>query len=214
MATETKKRVYRKNKTKGSRPGSKWPEDVRIGAMCDLLVSNNICAVARKYGVPESTLRTWMKAAQKKSAAEKKDLFAQERQRQLRALGHMAASGARASVGYICSRLEENDRDAAIYHGLKRRLDHDEGLKTEEEIEADRRETAMVVHGEPGTVEEPLTLEQREQITAQMARHRPMSDFAAANYLRALTSVAAKAAELTGDDETDDKTLVLRIEDS
>ena len=210
---EGKKRVYRKNTVKGTRKGKKWPEEVRTAAMCDLMVGNNICAVARKHGVPESTLRCWMKEAEKMEPGEKKSLFVQERERQIRALGHLAARGARASVSYICSRLEENDRDAAIYHGLKRRLDHDEGIKTEEELEQERRVRDMVVHGAPGTVDEPLTQEQREQIAAQMARHRPMSDFAAANYLRALTSVAARAAEMTGDADTEDKTLVLDVED-
>lgn len=225
MAGEAKKRVYRKNKTKGSRPGSKWPEEVRTGAMCDLLVSNNICAVARKYGVPESTLRTWMTAAKKKTDAEKKDLFAQERERQLRALGHMAAAGARNTVQYIVGRLEENDREAAIFYGLKQQLDEDDRLMVWQETGQDpgsaevrdREGSALVVldgEGTPTGQTVRLTEEARSRLISQMDRHRPMSDFAATNYLRTLTSVARQAAEMTGDDDTADKTLVLTIEDS
>ena len=224
MASGQKKRVYRKNKTKGSRPGKKWPEEVRTAAMCDLLVSNNICEVARKYGVPESTLRTWMTAAKKKSPAEKRDLFAEERQRQLRALGHMAAAGARNTVQYIVGRLDENHREAAIYYGLKARLDEDDRLmvleQTGEDVGTvevlDDTGTALVVldaNGNPTGQRARLTEEARGRLMQQMDRHRPMSDFAATNYLRTLTSVAAKAAEMTGDNESDDRTLVLVVED-
>ena len=86
MRRVAKKRRYVDNTVKGTRRGSRWPEETKTGAMCDLLVGNNLSAVARKYGVPESTLRTWMSAAHKLDAGGRKSLFDQERERQIRAL--------------------------------------------------------------------------------------------------------------------------------
>ena len=47
---------YRDNTVKGTRRGSKWPEAVKTACMCDLLTDNNLSVVARRHGVPESTL--------------------------------------------------------------------------------------------------------------------------------------------------------------
>lgn len=203
VETVAKERKYCKNTVKGSRKGSKWPEEIKTAAICDLLVSNNICAVARRYGVPESTLRTWLTAARKKSADEKKSLFDAAREAELRALNHNAAAAARNSVEFIRRRLEANEADAAIYAGAKARLDEADGIFGGERPGGGKALTVQ----EP---EVPMSAEERESLQAAMARHKPMGDFAAANYLRALTGVAGKSAQLLGEEKTEDKTI--RIE--
>ena len=62
-----KKRIYRDNTVKGKRRGSKWPAEIKTAALCDLLVNNNLSQVAARYGVPESTLRTWETEARQKA---------------------------------------------------------------------------------------------------------------------------------------------------
>ena len=94
-----KKRKYRKNTVEGSRKGSKWPEEVKTAALADLLVGNNLCAVARRHGVPESTLRSWLNAARKKKPGQTESLFDAARRDALRALNHNAAAGWRAARG-------------------------------------------------------------------------------------------------------------------
>lgn len=60
---EKKKRVYRKNTVPGRQRGKKYPEAVKTAALCELLGNSNLSDVAKKYGVPESTLRGWMTKA-------------------------------------------------------------------------------------------------------------------------------------------------------
>lgn len=198
------KRKYCRNTVSGSRKGSKWPEEVKTAAICDLLTNNNICAVARRHGVPESTLRTWLTAARKKSADEKKSLFDQAREAELRALNHNAAAAARNSVEFIRRRLEANEADAAIYAGAKARLDEADGIYTGDKPGGG---AALTVSESPA----PMSAEEREQLVAAMGRHKPMGDFAAANYLRALTSVAGRSAQLLGEEKTEDKTIRIEL---
>ena len=73
-----KQRRYCKNKTPGTRRGRKWDEKTRTGVLMDMITSNNICAVARKWGVPESTIRTWQAEELKKPES----VFEQAGQRQ------------------------------------------------------------------------------------------------------------------------------------
>ena len=61
---------YRDNTVKGTRRGSKWPEAVKTACMCDLLTDNNLSVVARRHGVPESTLRTWERQARELTLGE------------------------------------------------------------------------------------------------------------------------------------------------
>ena len=56
------KRAYCKNTVKGTRRGRKYPPKVRAEVLMAMLSSGSICAVARRYGVPESTIRSWMAA--------------------------------------------------------------------------------------------------------------------------------------------------------
>ena len=177
-----KKRIYRKNTVKGSRKGSKWPEEVKTAALADLLVGNNLCAVARRHGVPESTLRTWLAAARKKEPGRDESLFEAARRDALRALNHTAAAGARVSVEYIRRRMEASQRDADIYEDAVARLDEADGVKDGQE--------AL-----------PMDQEERDRLKRTMDRHKPMGDFAAANYLRALTAVTARAGQMLSEGE-------------
>lgn len=106
---------YRDNTVKGTRRGSKWPEAVKTACMCDLLTDNNLSVVARRHGVPESTLRTWERQARRKTPGEQKSLFEAAREQELRELNRKASAAANNSVDYVRRRLERNDRDAEIY---------------------------------------------------------------------------------------------------
>lgn len=202
MRRVAKKRRYVDNTVKGTRRGSRWPEETKTGAMCDLLVGNNLSAVARKYGVPESTLRTWMNSARRLDAGERKSLFDQERERQIRALQHKAAAGARASVEYISRRFDLNARNTEIYEQSQRLVDRIDGIS----VDGDEPFTEVATPGGAPSAGD------REKLLEAMNRHRPMSDFAAANYLRALVSVTGKAAELLGEDGPGDGELSVKIE--
>lgn len=69
-----KKRAYCKNTVKGKQRGKKYPAAFRAEVVMAMLDSNSICAVAKKYGVPESTIRSWMS-----EEAGRSDAFAKER---------------------------------------------------------------------------------------------------------------------------------------
>ena len=56
----TKKRAYCKNTVAGKQRGKKYPAAFRAEVVMAMLGSNSICAVAKRYGVPESTIRSWM----------------------------------------------------------------------------------------------------------------------------------------------------------
>ena len=52
-------RRYCKNTVPGKQGrGRKYPAAVRAEVVMAMIGSNSICAVARKYGVPESTIRS------------------------------------------------------------------------------------------------------------------------------------------------------------
>ena len=193
-----KKRKYRDNTVKGKRRGSKWPAEIKTAALCDLLVNNNRSRVAARYGIPESTLRTWETEARKKGASEKRDLFAEAREARLREVNHLAAAGARASVSYIHRRLELSARDAEIQEAITRRMDQADGV---------------AVEGGEVQVNAPQNLDQAEKdrIAAMAGRHKPMGDFAAANYLRALVSVTDRAAKMLGEDVPEEESLQVRV---
>ena len=83
-----KERRYCKNKTKGSRRGRKWDEATRTGVLMDMIAANNICAVARKWGVPESTIRTWISEEMEKPEG----VYEQARREAARQVAAAAAS--------------------------------------------------------------------------------------------------------------------------
>lgn len=197
-----KQRRYCKNKTPGTRRGRKWDEETRTGVLMDMITSNNICAVARKWGVPESTIRTWQAEELKKPES----VFEQARREYARQVAAAAASAALDHIGYISRRVSANRTNAEIYENLKRRLQEDararkwenvgQNLRTEEEKAAADACGALVVYGSPGSYDRSLTDEEREEITKLMELHAPMDDRSAAVLAQTLVDVAARAAAI------------------
>ena len=144
------KRAYCKNTVKGSQRGRKYPPKVRAEVLMAMLSSGSICAVARRYGVPESTIRSWMA-----EEAGRSDAFAKERQAAAREIAIRASLGARAQVSYLQSRVDESQRAAQVQARLHRKLDEDIRarcfavgtlLKSDAEELADATETGLVLY--------------------------------------------------------------------
>lgn len=90
-----KKRAYCKNTVAGKQRGKKYQAAFRAEVVMAMLGSNSICAVAKKYGVPESTIRSWMS-----EEASRSDAFAKERQAAAREIAIRASLGVRAQVTF------------------------------------------------------------------------------------------------------------------
>ena len=161
---------YHKNTVKGSRRGSKWPAEVKTAAMCDLLVSNNLSAVARRYNVPESTLRTWQTEARKIKPEEQKSLFDEARERELRAISRKASAAANCAVEQMRQRLERNALDCERYYAAR-----------------DQLETA-------------LDEDEAAGIQEKMRLYKPMGDYSTSNFARTLVSLTERAAGMLGED--------------
>lgn len=197
-----KERRYCKNKTKGSRRGRKWDEATRTGVLMDMIASNNICAVARKWGVPESTIRTWIAD----EMARPEGVFEQARRDAARQIAAAAADAALKQVGYLARRVDTNARNAEICAGLAERLRQDvrardwEGvgrhLTTEAERAAAADTKALVVYAAPGSYDRALDSDQRAEIERMMDLHAPMDDKSATMMAQALVEITARAAAL------------------
>ena len=113
---------YRKNSVKGQQRGKKYSEAVRTACMCDLLVMDNLSDVAKKHGVPESTLRTWERQARRKTPGEQKSLFEAAREQELRELNRKASAAANNSV--ISARMRSTliKREGSLTRGAISRL--------------------------------------------------------------------------------------------
>lgn len=203
------KRRYCKNTVPGKQGrGKKYPAAVRAEVVMAMISSNSICAVARKYGVPESTIRSWMA----EEAGKSDGAFAEARAQAAREIAARAALGARAQVSYLQQRVAENQRAAEIRQRLQQRLDEDARarkytvgalLKSQEEELADATETGMVVYSQPGSYDRELDEAQRKELEAQLERYdaQVMSDRDAANVATVLLNAAANAAALVPRDE-------------
>lgn len=202
-------RRYCKNTVPGRQGrGKKYPAKVRADVVMAMIGSNSICAVARKYGVPESTIRSWMAEEAKKPDG----TFAQARAEAAREIAARAALGARAQVGYLQQRVAENQRAADIRAKLEQRLDEDARsrrymvgrlLKSEAEDLQDAAETGLVVYSEPGSYDRQLSDEERDELAKQLERYeaKAMTDKDAANIAAVLLTAAANAAALVPRDE-------------
>lgn len=202
-------RRYCKNTVPGRQGrGKKYPAAVRAEVVMAMIGSNSICAVARRYGVPESTIRSWMTEEAKKPDG----VFAAARAEAAREIAARAALGARAQVGYLQQRVAENQRAAEVRAKLEKRLDEDARarryeigvlLKSEEENLQDAAQTALVVCSAPGTYDRQLTDEERTELEKQLERYeaKTMSDKDAANMAAVLLTAAANAAALAPRDE-------------
>lgn len=205
------KRRYCKNTVPGKQGrGKKYPAAVRAEVVMAMIGSNSICAVARRYGVPESTIRSWMA----EEAGKPDGVFAAARVEAAREIAARAAVGAKAQVSYLQQRVAENQRAAEVREKLHRRLDEDARarkytvgalLKSQEEELADATETGMVVYRQPGSYDRELDEAQRKELEAQLERYdsRVMTDRDAANVAAVLLTVAGAAAALVPQDTTD-----------
>ena len=205
------KRAYCKNTVKGSQRGRKYPPKVRAEVLMAMLSSGSICAVARRYGIPESTIRSWMA----EEAGKPDGVFAAARVEAAREIAARAAVGAKAQVSYLQQRVAENQRAAEVRDKLHRRLDEDARarkytvgalLKSQEEELADATETGMVVYSQPGSYDRELDEAQRKELEAQLERYdsRVMTDRDAANVAAVLISAAGAAAALAPKTDTGD----------
>ena len=200
-------RRYCKNTVPGRQGrGKKYPAKVRADVVMAMIGSNSICAVARKYGVPESTIRSWMA----EEAGKPDGVFAEARAQAAREIAARAALGARAQVGYL--QVAENQRAADIRAKLEQRLDEDARsrrymvgrlLKSEAEDLQDAAETGLVVYSEPGSYDRQLSDEERDELAKQLERYeaKAMTDKDAANIAAVLLTAAANAAALAPRDE-------------
>lgn len=197
-----KERRYCKNKTKGSRRGRKWDEATRTGVLMDMIAANNICAVARKWGVPESTIRTWISEEMEKPEG----VYEQARREAARQVAAAAADAALKQVGYLARRVEANARNAEICEGLAERLRQDvrarnwdgvgRHLTTEAERAAAAAAKTLVVYGAPDSYDKALDDGERAEIERMMELHAPMDDKSATVMAQALVEITARAAAL------------------
>lgn len=204
-------RKYCKNTVPGRQGrGKKYPAAVRAEVVMAMIGENSICAVARKYGVPESTIRSWMA----EEAGKPDGVFARARAEAAREIAARAALGAKAQVAYLQQRAAENQRAAEVVDKLHRRLDEDARarsyevgvqLKSEAETLQDAEETGLVVYSEPGSYDRRLEDDERKELEQQLERYegRKMTDRDAANVAAVLLTAAASAAQLAPRDETD-----------
>ena len=168
------KRRYCKNTVPGKQGrGKKYPAAVRAEVVMAMIGSNSICAVARRYGVPESTIRSWMA----EEAGKPDGVFAAARAEAAREIAARAAVGAKAQVSYLQQRVAENQRAAEVREKLHRRLDEDAKarqydigvrLKSEDETLQDAMETGLVAYGAPGSYDRQLSDEERKELEKQL----------------------------------------------
>ena len=204
-------RRYCKNTVPGRQGrGKKYPAKVRAEVVMAMIGSNSICAVARRYGVPESTIRSWMA----EEAGKQDGVFAAARAEAAREIAARAAVGAKAQVSYLQQRVAENQRAAEVREKLHRRLDEDAKarqydigvqLKSEDETLQDTMETGLVAYGAPGSYDRQLSYEERKELEKQLERYdsRVMTDRDAANVAAVLITAAGAAAALVPQDTTD-----------
>lgn len=205
-----KKRAYCKNTVAGHQRGKKYPEKVKTEVLMEMLGSNSICRVAQKYGIPESTIRSWLAAESGKS-----DAFAKERQAVAREIAMRASLGARAQVSYLQGRAAQADRAAQVCERLHRRLDEaarvrnfETGtlLKSDSEELCDATETGLVIYNSPHSRDRGLNMQQLEELQGQLERYQSltMSDRDAASVAKVLMDIAAAAAGMQPtEDESD-----------
>lgn len=201
-------RKYCRNTVPGRQGrGKKYPAAVRAEVVMAMIGSNSICAVARKYGVPESTIAAgWQKKPD--------SVFAKARAEAAREIAARAALGAKAQIGSLQQRVAENQRAAEVRAKLHQRLDEDvrardfalgSCLKSEDEALADATEVGLVVYASPGSYDRELDEEARKALVQQLERYdsMTMSDKDAANVAAVLLTAAANAAALVPDTDRD-----------
>lgn len=165
-----------------------------------MLGSTSICAVAKKYGVPESTIRSWMS-----EEAGRSDAFAKARQEAAREIAIRASLGVRAQVTFLQGRAAESQRAAQITERLHRRLDEDTRARDFAVGTLLKDDPEELVYASPGSYDRQLDDTERRRLNAELERYegRVMSDKNAAGVAKVLMEVAEKAAAMAPAESTD-----------
>lgn len=195
-----KKRAYCKNTVKGKQRGKKYSAAFRAEVVMAMLGSNSICAVAKKYGVPESTIRSWMS-----EEAGRSDAFAKARQEAAREIAIRASLGVRAQVTFLQGRAAESQRAAQITERLHRRLDEDTRARDFAVGTLLKDDPEELADASPGSYDRQLDDTERRRLNAELERYegRVMSDKNAAGVAKVLMEVAEKAAAMAPAENTD-----------
>ena len=104
------------------RRATKYSDEVKTACLCALLSTNSLSAVARRYHVPESTLRAWKAKAEALDEDGEKSLWTRAREEQVKRITVQAAEGARLSAELMCRRLEAGARNLARCEQIDRML--------------------------------------------------------------------------------------------
>lgn len=155
-----------RNTIAGKRRGSKHPPEVKMACLSEMLVKNNLHAIAQKHGVPESTLRTWWNEFRNQGVAGQAEVLADAQRQAANAIAYDAAAGARLAVEMMNLRLERADRNA----------------ERAEEIDA-------------ALLAEELDEETEARLKREKELRPPMGDYPLANFARVAMSVREKALQ-------------------
>lgn len=167
---------------------TKYSEEVKTACLCALLSSDSLSAVARRYCVPESTLRAWKAKAEALDADSEKGLWTRAREEQVKRVTVKAAEGARLSAELMCRRLEAGARNLARCEQIDRMLlggEESGGLVLVDGTAVD--EARERVH---------LTPDLEKRLSDERAKRGSAipSDAALSTMLRALSSISEKGA--------------------
>lgn len=161
------------NTVKGKRRGSKWPPAVRTACLCEMLIEPNLHLVAKRNGVPESTLRGWWNETMRQSGEERARLWGEAQRAAMTEVAYRAANGAKLSVAMIGQRLVDGNAGAKRAKEIRALLAEDP-----------EREEADALRGELESL--PL-----------------LHDYPLANFTRVLMSAAGAAHEASGQSAND-----------
>ena len=159
-----------KNTVSGKRRGSKWPPQVQVACLSEMVIKNNLHAIAQKHGVPESTLRGWWNKLLAQGVAQQAEVVREAQKEAVREIAFDATMAAKRNMGLIATRLEQAERNEARCEEIDGALL--EGVEDEE--------TAK-----------------RMQLEKML--RPPMGDYPLANYARVLMMVQEKATAPTED---------------
>lgn len=179
---------YIPNTVPGSRRGAKYPETVRTAALMELLCDANIHAVAKRYGVPESTLRGWLKKEQEAPEGTE-SIWVRARREEIKRITARAAQDASRTLELMRRRVETGRRN------LDRVEQIDALLLGAEQAEGLVTDADGVVIGElreQKDLSESFAEQLRKERRARM--ESVPSDFTLSNYARTLMQVSGRGA--------------------
>lgn len=98
------KKGFVKNTVKGKQRGKPYSEGMKTTCLAELL-TQDIHKVAKKHGIPESTLRGWIKKAKEENG----DEWAAARRAAIQSISTLAAAGAHMAVQQAVDALDKNE---------------------------------------------------------------------------------------------------------